>query len=364
MSRKLASIQKIVDIRPIEKADAIEVVQVLGWECVVKKSEGFKIGDLVIYIEIDSIVPNKPEYEFLRDRKFRVRTIKLRGQISQGLVLPLFILPKGNYKEDDDVTDIIGIKKYDPQAEAEQKLMEQKLEHTNNKIHKFLSRYPWYRKFFFKPKKGGFPSFIKKTDEDRIQLFPRICEQHKDIPFIVTEKIDGQSGTYFLVKKSKKFLFFGGGYEFGVCSRNLHLPKEDNSSYWTIARQCNIKNVLEKLIGDNQFVVLQGEILGTGIQKNKYKIDGYDFYAFNLIYPNKKVDSIQAKELLFDFGIKFVNILDTNFKLFPTISEMVEYAKGKSTLLPIDREGVVIRNYDKDISFKVINPEFLLKNDE
>lgn len=364
MGRKLASIQKIVAIKPIEKADAIEVAQVLGWECVVKKSEGFKVGDLVCYIEIDSIVPDKPEFEFLRDRKFRVRTIKLRGQVSQGLVLPLSILPKGNYKEDEDVTEILGIKKYDPQAEAEQKLIDKKMKNTNNKIHKFFSKYPWYRKLFFKPKKSGFPSFIKKTDEDRIQLFPHICENEKDTIFSVTEKIDGQSGTYFLVKKPKKFLFFGGGYEFGVCSRNLHLPKEDNSSYWTIARQYNIKKVLESLIGDEQFIVLQGEIIGTGIQGNKYKIDGYDFYAFNLIYPNDKVDSVSASITLGNYGIKFVPILDTEFKLKDTIAEMVNYAKGKSVLVDGLREGVVIRNYEKNISFKVINPEFLLKNDE
>lgn len=362
--RKLVSIQKIVAIKPIEKADAIEVAQVLGWECVVKKSEEFKVGDLVCYIEIDSIVPDKPEFEFLRDRKFRVKTIKLRGQVSQGLVLPLSILPKGNYKEDDDVTDILGVKKYDPQAEVEQRLVEQKLATTNNKIHKFFSKYPWYRKLFFKPKKSSFPSFIKKTDEDRIQLFPHICEQQKDTTFIATEKIDGQSGTYFLVKKPKKFLFFDGGYEFGVCSRNLHLPKEDNSSYWTIAKQYNIKKILETIIGNNQFVVLQGEILGTGIQGNKYKIDGYDFYAFNLIFPDKKVDSYVASIILNNLGIKFVPILDTWFKLKDTIKDCVEYAKGKSRLLNIDREGVVVRNYDKNISFKIINPDFLLKNDD
>lgn len=198
MGRKLASIQKIVAIKPIEKADAIEVAQVLGWECVVKKSEGFKVGDLVCYIEIDSIVPDKPEFEFLRDRKFRVRTIKLRGQVSQGLVLPLSILPKGNYKEDEDVTEILSIKKYDPQAEAEQKLIDEKMKNTNNKIHKFFSKYPWYRKLFFKPKKSGFPSFIKKTDEDRIQLFPHICENEKDTIFSVTEKIDDRVEHIFL----------------------------------------------------------------------------------------------------------------------------------------------------------------------
>lgn len=361
--RKLASIQKIVELRPIEKADAIEVAQVLGWECVVKKSEKFKVGDLVVYIEIDSIVPDKPEFEFLRDRKFRIKTIKLRGQVSQGLVLPLDILPDGDYQEDDDVTEVIGVKKYDPQADVENKLMEQRLSVSNNRINKFFARYAWYRKIFFKPQKGGFPKFIKKTDEDRIQLFPNICEREKDTNFIVTEKLDGQSGTYFLIKNTKRFIF-GKKYIFGVCSRNIHLTKPNNSSYWTIAKQYNIEKVLNNIIGKNQFVVLQGEILGTGIQKNKYNVDGYDFYAFNLIYPDKAFNTIEMKDVLDKQNIKTVPILDANFKIKESIKDMVEYAKGKSTLLNVLREGVVIRGINKNISFKVINPDFLLKNDE
>lgn len=363
--RKLASVQKITEIRPIEKADAIVVAQVLGWECVVKKNE-FKVGDMIVYVEVDSVVPDKPEFEFLRDRKFRVRTIKLRGQVSQGLVLPMSILPQTRiYVEDEDVTNLLEIKKYDPQGDAERKLVEQKLETSNNRIHKFFSKYPWYRKLFFKPKKSGFPSFIKKTDEDRIQLFPHICENEKDTKFIVTEKLDGQSGTYFLIKNPKKWYQFGKNtYTFGVCSRNLHLPKEDNSSYWTIARQFEIKKVLENLIGDKQFIVLQGEIIGDKIQGNKYKISGYDFYAFNLIYPDYSVQPGISVEILKDYGVKFVPILTANFKLKDTIKECVEYAKGKSTLLPVLREGVVVRNYDKGISFKIINPDFLLKNNE
>lgn len=363
--RKLASVQKVLEVSPIPKADAIEVAKILGWEIVVKKGE-FQVGDSVVYIEIDSIVPDRIEFDFLRDRKFRVRTIKLRGQVSQGICFPMSILPKGKYSEGDDATELLGIKKYDPQGDAERKLVEQKLETSNNRIHKFFSKYPWYRKLFFKKsKKGGFPSFIKKTDEDRIQLFPHICENEKDTVFQTTEKLDGQSGTWFLVKNPKKWYQFGKNtYTFGVYSRNLHLPKEDNSSYWTIAKQYNIEEVLKCLIGDNQFIALQGEIIGTGIQKNKYKINGYDMYAFNLIYPDKTIDSVNASEILRDYGIKFVPILDVNFKLKDTIKECVECAKGKSMLLPVLREGIVVRNYKKGISFKIINPDFLLKNDE
>lgn len=121
--RKLASVRQVSGLRPIQGADRIEVAQVDGWECVVKKGE-FSIGEQIVYIEIDSILPERPEFEFLRDRKFRVRTIKLRGQVSQGLVLPLSVLPDGKYAVGDDVTEILGVKKFDPEAESEARLVQ------------------------------------------------------------------------------------------------------------------------------------------------------------------------------------------------------------------------------------------------
>jgi len=368
MDRKLASIQKIVNIEPIPDADNIEKCTVLGWECIIAKKDNFKIGDKIIYIEVDSIVPDKPEFEFLRQRKFRVRTIKLKKQISQGLVLPLSILPKRKkeYQEDEDVTKILEIRKYDPAGDLENKLALEQVSKRKGKINRFLSRYPWYRRLFM-PSKMRFPKFIEKTDETRIQKFPNICEKEKDTIFSCTEKLHGQSGTYFLLKKPKfKILNFKFGKEllFGVCSRKVYLYKQDNSSYWTIAKQLNIREVLEKLIVDNEYVVIQGEIIGRGIEENKYKITGYDFYAFNMVYPDHQLDNPNAKKLLEEYGIKFVPILDNNFVLRSTIPEMVEYAKGKSTLLPVLREGIVVRNYERNISFKVINPEFLLKNEE
>jgi len=367
MTRKLATIQKIINIEPIPDADQIEKATVLGWEIVIAKRDNFKVGDLVCYIEVDSIVPPKPEFEFLKERKYRVRTIKLRKQISQGLVIPLSILPAKKYNEGDDITDTIGVRKYDPQGDAEEKLARETAERTNNRVNKFLLQYPWYRRLFIKPKKGSWPKFIHKTDEDRIQLFPNICNEQADTAFSVTEKIDGQSGTWFLVKKEKyNFLGFkfGSSYEFGVCSRNLHLPKENNSSYWCIARKYNIQKVLEHLIENNQFVAIQGEIIGPGIQGNKYKVSEYDMYAFNLIYPDKKIDSETAEFMLEEWGIKFVPILDNEFKLKPSIHKNVEYAKGKSMLVDGLREGVVVRNYEKNLSFKIVNLEFLLKFEE
>lgn len=176
MARKLVSIQKIVDLQPISGADKIELATVLGWKVVVSKSENHKIGDLIAYVEIDTQLPNIPMFEFLKDKKYRVRTIKLRKQISQGLIIPLkaieqnFNIKTSKLKEGDDITSLIGATKYDPEAEKERKLAEEAMAKNNSPIHKVLMKYKWYRKLYKQiaiPKKGGFPKWIKKTDEER-----------------------------------------------------------------------------------------------------------------------------------------------------------------------------------------------------
>lgn len=356
--RQLASIREISDIRPIPGADRIVVAQVDGWECVVQKDE-FHVGDRIVYVEVDSVVPERPEFEFLRDRKFRVRTIKLRGQVSQGLVLPLSILPDGAPTNlGADVTGALGITKYDPQAQQEAQLLTKQPQTPQNPIAKFLMRFKWYRKHFMKPKrKGGFPDWIVKTDETRIQNLTTLfdIESKKGTPFSVTEKVDGQSATYFLRKVSRR------KYEFGVCSRNIRLGAPDNSSYWTIAKKYDIENVLKQLIGDYETIVLQGEICGNGIQGNKYHISNYDLFVFNLIYPDHKCTTAEIAELVAPFGLKTVPIVEEGKTLPDTIAELVEYSKGYSVVRKEQkREGVVMRNNQSNISFKVINPDFLL----
>lgn len=357
MARQLASVRRISGIRPIVGADRIVVAQVDGWECVVQKDE-FHVGDRVVYIEVDSVVPERPEFEFLRDRKFRVRTIKLRGQVSQGLVLPLSILPPGNYADGTDVTEVLGVTKYDPQAQQEALLLQRQPKAPQNKFVKFMMRFKWYRKLFVKPKrKGGFPDWIAKTDETRIQNIPILFETESrcGTDFSVTEKVDGQSATYYLHRISKK------RFEFGVCSRNIYLGTPNNSSYWIVAKKYDIENVLRQLIGDRDTVVLQGEICGNGIQGNKYHISGYELFVFNLIFPEHKCSTAEIAQLVKPFGLKTVPILEENKKLPATIHEMVEYSKGFSTVRKGQkREGVVLRNMKKNISFKVINPDFLL----
>ena len=145
-----------------------------------------------------------------------------------------------------------------------------------------------------------------------------------------------------------------------MCSRNLRL-KEDNSNYWKIAREHNLNEVLKKLIGDKEFVTIQGEIYGQKIQGNKYKLNGIDFRVFNLIYPDRNVPTEEFTEILKGYGIESVSIVVQNYKLPEAIHDIVEFSKGKSVLCDRNREGIVFRNYEKNISFKVINPDFLLE---
>ena len=363
--RKLASIQRIVSLEPIKDADKIEKCVVLGWELVVAKKDNFKVGDLVCYMEVDSILPNKPEFEFLRERKFRIKTIKLRGQVSQGICFPLSILPKGKYAEGDDVTDILGVRKHDPQAEFERKEAERLASIDKNRMTKFLKRYAWYRSLVFKPTKKPFPAFIRKTDEDRIQLFPDYYEKWGHLRFYVTEKLDGQSATYFCVPNPKHGLF-RKKWLFGVCSRNFQLLKPDKSSYWTLAKELNIESNMKAWCERHDTgLIIQGEAVGRGIQGNKYVFEDIKLFVFNaFVYSNGITSSFNQPrqiDICNELGLKTVDCLESSFDLKPTIPEMVELAKGRSLWANIHREGIVVRNYEHNISFKVINPDFLLK---
>lgn len=359
--RKLASIEYIDKLEPIPNADRILKATVKGWECVVAKTDNFKVGDKIIYVEVDSVLPAKPEFSFLKERKYRVRTIKLRKQISQGLILPMSYLKK-DYAVGTDVTKEMGITKYDPQAEAEAKIV-MKPRHRKglfNYIVSFLMRFEWFRKWYLSRnvENCAFPTdVVKKTDEERIQNLPIAFEDWKkrNVPFYVTEKIDGCSGTYFL-----------DGKNFGVCSRNVWLRKEDNSHYWEVARRFQLEETLHRLseFFGAERVAIQGEIIGQSIQGNKYKISGFDFYVFNIIVEGVKFDQESMMSFCKEHNLKTVPLLYKGYTLPDTIPDLVEMSKGKSKLLDTqDREGVVVRNYNENISFKVINPNFLLKEE-
>lgn len=360
--RKLASIQQIQNVHPIEGKDRIVLAEVLGWTVIVQKSE-YQPGDKCIYVEVDSVLPEKPEFEFLRSKNFRIKTMKMGGVLSQGICFPLSILPPGNYELGDDVTDIIGVKKYDEYADEVA---------TDNKNPKSPLRQFMFRRQITRPlakliwtptkrERDGFPDFVAKTDETRIQNIPHILE-NKEIKWVGREKIDGQSGTFFLRRVKNPIPFLRDRFDFGVCSRNRRLLKPDGSSFWYVAEKYDIRNVLEVLIENHEWVCIQGEVIGPKIQGNKYKVDEPDLYCFNLIYPTGKVPCWKAEAMLWLQGLQWAPMVVGNYVLPDTVQEVLDFATGESALHPTLREGIVFRNYETHQSFKAVSNEFLLKH--
>lgn len=360
MARKLASIKVVSDMLPIEGRDKIALAMVDGWQVIVNKDQ-IKLGDKVVYCEIDSVMPETEQFEFLRSKKFRIKTMKMAGVVSQGICFPLSILPEGNYELDQDVTNILGIKQYEETMDVEKGTQSETL--TKNKYPKFLMKFSWFRKLVLPKKQAkGFPDFISKTDETRIQNAPFYLKNKDE--WIATEKVDGQSGTFFLSKEKSKGLFKKVTYDFGVCSRNLRIWNEDNSSYWTVAKKYNIKKVLEDNIGDNDYIAIQGECVASNVQGNKYHVTEPDLYVFNVLKPSGRIGSVEAKEWAEKNGLKFVPIIDEHYVLPDSVKEVLEYAHGTSKLYDTLREGIVFRSKDGKQSFKAVDPLFLLKYDE
>ena len=350
--RKLASIQTITDIQPIKDRDKIVLATVEGWHVIVTKD--FNVGDRVIFCEIDSVLPEKPEFEFLRSKHFHIKTMKMAGVVSQGICFPLNILPARSkpYEVGEDVTDIIGVTQYEPTMDKEPASVSA----MKKKYPKFLMRYAWFRKLVTPQRKGGFPSFISKTDEERVQNMPWITSDKRE--WVATEKVDGQSGSFCLVRHKG---FFKDSFEFIVCSRNLRLKHPDGSSYWQVAEKYKIENVLRNMIGNREWIAIQGECIGPKIQKNKYGVSECDLFVFNLIYPAGRVDSIRAKSICENHGLQFVPIIDTKYVLPDTVEEILAFADGKSAIADTMREGVVFRSADGKQSFKAVSNKFLLK---
>lgn len=339
--RKLASVQVVNAVEPIEGADAIERIRVLGWWVVVNKGD-YRVGDTVVYCEVDSFLPVREEFEFLRGRcfreatsgrpaGFRVKTIRLRGQISQGIVFPLSILPDGTgVSEGDDVTGLLGVIKFELPDEGG---------------------------YIGGNQKGNFPGFLTKTDEIRVQNIGHLLERHRGKEFSFTEKLDGTSFT----------AFYRGG-EFGICSRNFQLDESDESGMLAeVARRLGVREKLESFGFD---VAIQGEVIGPGIQGNKYRLKERTLFVFNLI--DLRTDELMPLVAAADVGFRRVPCLG-RFILDHSVDDIVEMAVGKSIVNPdVHREGIVIRPvenlYEQEcggrFSFKAINPQFLLKYDE
>ena len=350
--RKLASIKLVSSLLPIEGKDRIELAIIDGWSVIVKKDE-FSVGSKCVYVEIDSVLPECEEFEFLRGKNFRIKTMKMAGVVSQGICFPLSVLPDGKYDVEQDVTDILKIKQYEP------------TQATFAKYPKWLMKLKWFRKLVYKRdhrEAKGFPSFISKTDETRIQNVPFLLQNKQ--PFVATEKIDGQSGTFALVKKRK---WGKTSLEYIVCSRNMRLWNKDNSLYWSVSDRYNIPFLLEKLMTytGSEWVAIQGECVASNVQGNKYGVAKPDLYVFNVILPTGRLGSIGAKVVCDDvLGLKFVPIIDPEYVLPDTVQEVLEYAHGQSAIGDTLREGIVFRSQDGKQSFKAVDPLFLIKYDE
>ena len=361
--RKLASIKQISAIYPIENKDKIVLAQIDGWQVIVTKD--FTIGDKVVFCEIDSVLPPKPEFEFLKNKNYRIKTMKMGGVLSQGICFPLSVLPKGEYNLNDDVTSIMGVTQYEATMDKDDEptqVTPKEFKHYP----KFFTRFKWFRNLVMPKKENkGFPWFIHITDETRIQNCPFYLDE--DCDWVATEKVDGQSGSFTLERIKPKFFWQKERFDFAVCSRKLRKWTEDNSSYWSVAKRYNIESVLHQLIGDNDWVAIQGECVASDVQGNKYSVTIPDLYVFNLIYPNGRVDSLKAKEIVNNLGLKFVPIVEPNAHIKGmTVNEVLDYATGKSQLRTDNglREGVVFRSQDGKQSFKAVSPKFLMHYDE
>jgi RNA ligase (TIGR02306 family) len=350
--RKLASIQTVNALEPILNADAIEKIRVLGWWVVVKKGD-FKTGDKLVYCEIDSLLPETPDFEFLRANcykpaqtdatgtvtvpaGFRIKTVKLRGQVSQGICFPLSVLPPGAPTDEDaDVTEVLGVRKWEPPQSG-----------PPGRV------------------KGTFPGFLPKTDETRVQVLEKVLERHRGRAFYVTEKLDGTSFTAFIREG-----------EFGVCSRNMLLDTTDElSPLVRVAKRLGLEERLRAFGAAGGFeAAVQGEVIGPGVQRNKYGLGEVTLRVFNVfdVSAYRFLNHADMLAATAEMGLEAVPQLGT-VVLNHTVDELVAMSEGPSALnAKAQREGIVLRPLTEledeflgRLSFKAINPKFLLKYDE
>lgn len=340
--RKLVTIRTVGSIRPIPDADAIECASVDGWSVVVKKNE-FQPGEPCVYFEIDSFLPLTDErFAFLAKNKItwnekegvRLRTIKLRGQISQGLILPLRLFPElAAHKDGDpsalDLGDMLGIEKWEAAIPAS---LAGEVE-------------------------GPFPAFISKTDQERIQNLTELLTTRIDDEFEVTIKLDGSSMT----------VFHNDGVA-GVCGRNWWIKESETNSLWRVATQ---NKLIAALVGYGRNLALQGEIIGEGIQGNPEKLRGHQFYLFDVYdidqreYMGKAARSeVVAGLVALGASVHEVPLLETTTlqRFAGDVTKVLAYAEGPSLNPNTLREGVVFKRLDGSVSFKAISNSYLLKH--
>jgi RNA ligase (TIGR02306 family) len=344
MERKLASIRRVDEIRPIEGADLIEIVVIGGWHVIVKKGE-YHANDLAVYFEIDSWIPHelaaflsgdKEPREYNGVKGERLRSKKMRGVVSQGLLLPLTCIQidtTWDAIEGWDVTELLGIQKWEKPLPAQ------------------LSGVA----------KGNFPTHISpKTDAERIQNLTNRIQGWKDrgLKFEVTEKLDGTSFTYVRFKPNDDH------YESHVCSRNLSLEETEGNLYWQIARKYDIINKVEAL---NLNISIQGEIIGQSVQSGQFKIPP-ELRVFNIydIENHGYMNPTKRKEICEALGLLHAPIIAEEMDIndFANVAEIIAFAEGKSVINGTEREGLVFKcTTDNTITYKGISNKWLLKNE-
>ena len=397
--RELAYVVLIDGIEPIPGYDRVETAIVGGWHVIVQKNQ-FKVGDPAIYFEIDSKVPKDKEcFAFLEKRNYKVKTLKMCKTISQGLLMHASDVGwlfgdkdgiKGMWDKNADfhahndesrfLTSILGV----TYAEAEDN---QRKAAPADKYKKMAQRHPaifkkpfvrwlmkreWGRKLMFalfgkkKDKRTGWPSWVSKTDEERIENMPWILND-KTKKWIATEKVDGSSTT-FTMRKGRF-----GKLEFYVCSRNVCFDSVDKpcyydtNIYWEMAKKYDMYNIMKDiftLMPQLEWVTIQGETYGDGVQKNNYDLPCHEFMAFNLITSDKgRWNSCEMRRFLEKmYYIPCVPILNEGMILPDTVDELREYVNSEpSTINHKMKEGIVFRTQDGIQSFKCVSPEYLLK---
>ena len=403
--RELAYVVLIDNIEPIPGYDRVEWATVGGWKVIVQKGQ-FEIGDPAVYFEIDSRVPSDREcFAFLEKRNYKIKTLKMCKVISQGLLMHAsdfgwsicgvgkggdFKVRQGICKSDgttffaDDesrfLTKELGVTYADaednqrkaPSADKYKKMAQRHPSIFKKPWARWMMRRTWGRKLMFvffgkkKDKKGGWPAWVSKTDEERIENMPWILAD-KTKTWIATEKIDGSSTTFTM--KRGKF----GRYNFYVCSRNVCFDTVDKpcyydtNIYWEMAQKYDVYNVLKKFLDNHKeldWVTIQGETYGEGVQKNTYDISGHDFKAFNLVTSDVgRWNSASMQAILENiYHIPCVPILDLAVLLPDTVEELREYVNSEPSVINgKPKEGIVFRSQDGVQSFKCVSPEYLLK---
>lgn len=346
-NRKLASIQVVYDVTPIEGADRIELAHVLGWQCVTKKGE-FKPGDLGVYFEIDSFLPVKPEFEFLRSscfkqsellgEGFRLKTQKFRGEISQGLLLPVstFQELKDTMTVGENVTDILGVRKWEIEERAT----------TGGTVI------------------GTLPIDVPHTDETRIQAIPKLLQEFAGKEYYISTKMDGSSHSISIDSDG-----------FHVTGHNYEYKDDGSSSFYELVKKRDYIAAMKRYMNDCniQTLTLQGEFCGPGIQKNRLKLNRPEWYVFTVRINGKRVGLEKMKEVAEAVDVNLVPIEETGIDLpskYPTVEALLERAEG-SYPNGGQKEGIVIRTVEPEycqlisqsLSMKVVSNKYLVKTE-